>query len=192
MIIGDPFRLTLCRHQKHWVKNLLDTTVPIAYRTRTIVQQAIFANSSTELRTFIPLRRSLETTKMFFEINPSNGVPVYEQVARQITFAIASGAIQPGEMIPSVREMARELAINPNTVARAFRDLQDSEIIQTVRGTGLSVTKNAKAKCTAARTKLIRERIRDVLDEARQSQLTDDDLAKIIESELQNSKKRKR
>ena len=133
----------------------------------------------------------METT-MFFEINPSNGVPVYEQVARQITFAIASGAIEPGEMIPSVREMARELAINPNTVARAFRDLQDSEIIQTVRGTGLAVTKSAKAKCTAARTKLIRERIRNVLDEARQSQLTDAELVKIVEAEMQNSKKRKR
>jgi len=129
---------------------------------------------------------------MFFDINPSNGVPVYEQVARQITFAIASGSIGTGEMIPSVREMARELAINPNTVARAFRDLQEQEIVQTVRGTGLAVTKGAKAKCIAARTRLIRSRLRDVIDEARQSQLTEDDLQKIVDAELQNSKKRKR
>lgn len=129
---------------------------------------------------------------MFFDINPSNGVPVYEQVARQITFAIASGSIGTGEMIPSVREMARELAINPNTVARAFRDLQDQEIVRTVRGTGLTVSKGAKAKCIAARTRLIRNRLRDVIEEARQSQLTEDDLQKIVNAELQNSKKRKR
>lgn len=129
---------------------------------------------------------------MFFKINPSNGVPVYEQVSRQIMFAIASGSIAPGEMVPSVREMARELAINPNTVARAFRDLQEQEIIQTERGTGLSVTRGAKSKCISARTRLIRERLRSVLEEARQSQLDDIELQKIIEAELQNSKKRKR
>lgn len=129
---------------------------------------------------------------MFFDINPSNGVPVYEQVARQITFAIASGSIETGEMIPSVRELARELAINPNTVARAFRDLQEQEIIQTVRGTGLTVTRGAKAKCVAARARLIRDRLRDVLQEARQSQLTDQDLKKIIDAEFKNSKKQSR
>ena len=129
---------------------------------------------------------------MFFQINTSNGVPVYEQVSRQIMFAVAAGSIATGEMIPSVREMARELAINPNTVARAFRDLQDQDILQTVRGTGVAVAKGAKSKCVAARTKLIRNRIRSVLEEARQSQLNDEDLRKIIDTELQNSKKRKR
>jgi GntR family transcriptional regulator len=129
---------------------------------------------------------------MFFEINPSNGVPVYEQVARQIMFAVASGSIESGELIPSVRELARELAINPNTVARAFRDLQDQDILQTVRGTGVAVAKGAKTKCVAARTRLIRERLRDVFEEARQSQLDDDELQKIVDAELQNSKKWKR
>jgi GntR family transcriptional regulator len=126
---------------------------------------------------------------MFFEINPSNGVPVYEQVSRQIMFAVASGSIGTGELIPSVRELARELAINPNTVARAFRDLQDQDILQTVRGTGVAVSKGAKSKCISARTRLIRERLRDVFHEARQSQLDDQELQKIIDAEFQNSKK---
>jgi GntR family transcriptional regulator len=129
---------------------------------------------------------------MFFEINPSNGVPVYEQVSRQIMFAVAAGSIQKGELIPSVRELARELAINPNTVARAFRDLQDQGILETVRGTGVAVSHGAKSKCISARTRLIRERLRDVLLEARQSQLDDQELQKIIAAELQNSKKRNR
>ncbi|MEM7781837.1 MAG: GntR family transcriptional regulator [Planctomycetota bacterium] len=113
---------------------------------------------------------------LFFKINPSNGVPVYEQVTRQVMFAIASGVIKPGEMIPSVRELARELAINPNTVARAFRDLQDKQVVHPIRGTGLTVSKGARQKCQTARTRLIRDRLRDVLEEARQSQLTDDEL----------------
>lgn len=129
---------------------------------------------------------------MFFEINPSNGVPVYEQVSRQIMFAIASGTLETGELIPSVRELARELAINPNTVARAFRDLQEQQILQAVRGMGVAVSRGARSKCLSARTRLIRERLRDVFEEARQSQLGDDELQKIIEMELQNSKKSKR
>ncbi|MFK7766105.1 MAG: GntR family transcriptional regulator [Mariniblastus sp.] len=128
---------------------------------------------------------------MFFKINPSNGVPVYEQVSRQIMFAVASGSISTGELIPSVRELARELAINPNTVARAFRDLQDQDILLTVRGTGVSVAKGAKSKCVSARTRLFREQIRAVLDEARQSQLDDDELRKIVDTEIQNSKKKR-
>ena len=51
--------------------------------------------------------------QLFFDINTSNGVPVYEQVARQIVSAIASGGLDAGQMVPSVREMAKELAINP-------------------------------------------------------------------------------
>lgn len=125
---------------------------------------------------------------MFFEINPSNGVPVYEQVVRQIMYAVASGSIQTGEFIPSVRELAKELTINPNTVARAFRELQTRDVIKTVRGTGVSVATGAQARCVTARTRLIRERLRDVLVEARQSKISDDELRKIVDAELENSK----
>ena len=123
-------------------------------------------------------------TTMFFSINPSNGVPVYEQVARQIMFAVASGGLATGEMIPSVREMARQLAINPNTVARAYRQLQDQEVLETVRGEGLVVAKGAKVRCKTARTKLIRAQIAQVLEAARQSQLSDTEIKKMVESEL--------
>ncbi len=121
---------------------------------------------------------------MFFNINPSNGVPVYEQVSRQILFAVAAGGLASGEMIPSVREMARQLAINPNTVARAYRQLQDQEILETVRGEGMAVAKGARAKCKSVRTKLIREQIAQVLRAARQSQLSDEEIRKMVESEL--------
>ena len=121
---------------------------------------------------------------MFFSINPSNGTPVYEQVARQIMFAVASGGISSGEMIPSVREMARQLAINPNTVARAYRQLQDQQILETVRGEGIAVSKGARTKCKSARSKLIREQISQVIETAKQSQLSEDEIRKMVEAEL--------
>ena len=129
---------------------------------------------------------------VFFEIDPSNGVPVYEQVTRQIIFAIASGVIVPGEMIPSVREQARTLAINPNTVARAYRQLQDDKIVEAVRGSGMTVAKGATARCATIRTKLIRERVRHVIEEARRSQLSDEEISAIVSDELGATKKKQR
>ena len=121
---------------------------------------------------------------MFFTINTNNGVPVYEQVSRQIMFAVASDGLRAGEMIPSVREMARELAINPNTVARAYRQLQDQEILETVRGEGIAVAKGAKVKCKSARTKLIRTQIEQVISVAKQSQLSNEEIKKMVDAEL--------
>ena len=122
--------------------------------------------------------------QFFFDINTSNGVPVYEQVARQIVSAIASGGLDVGQMVPSVREMAKELAINPNTVSRAYRQLQDGGVLETVRGSGIAVAKGAKAKCKSMRSKAISARIAHVIVEARQSQLTDDEILKMIKSEM--------
>lgn len=126
---------------------------------------------------------------MFFNINPSNGVPVYEQIARQIMFAIASGGICKGELIPSVRNLSRELAVNPNTVARAYRQLQDSGVLENLRGEGLVVTAGATAQCKSARKKLISERIVSVLLEARQSQLTEAEIKTLVDRGLTQSKK---
>ncbi len=126
---------------------------------------------------------------MFFNINTSNGVPVYEQIARQIVFAVANRGIETGELVPSVRNLSRELAVNPNTVARAYRQLQDQGVLETVRGEGLVVTKGAAAKCKSTRKKMIGERILSVLQEARQSQLTEDDIKSLFADSLAASKK---
>ncbi|MGI9518694.1 MAG: GntR family transcriptional regulator [Pirellulaceae bacterium] len=121
---------------------------------------------------------------MFFQIDSRNGVPVYEQVARQVTFAVANGALQSGELVPSVRQLARELAINPNTVARAYRQLQDQEILESIRGTGMVIAQGARPVCKSERTRILRERIGSVIDEALQSQLTKDEINTLFKSEL--------
>jgi GntR family transcriptional regulator len=121
---------------------------------------------------------------MFFNVDPSNGLPIYEQVVRQVVYAIAGEALRIGELIPSVRELARQLAINPNTVARAYRHLQDEGILEPVRGTGLAVAAGAMDRCRDTRVRLIRKRLQQVLVEARQSRLEPGELRGLIESEL--------
>ena len=121
---------------------------------------------------------------MFFTIDPSNGLAIYEQVVRQLVFAVAAGVVEAGDMVPSVRELARELAINPNTVARAYRQLQDDGVLESVRGTGLAVAKGACRRCQDERLKLLRRRIQQVFLEAQQSQLDQTQLRALVESEL--------
>ncbi len=77
---------------------------------------------------------------MHFALHFSNGIPIYEQIVRHIKFAVANGGLMVGEHIPSVREAAAQLAVNPNTVARAYRELQAAGILIPIRGTGLAVT----------------------------------------------------
>ena len=126
---------------------------------------------------------------MLFSIDPSNGLAIYDQIVRNMTFAIANEAILPGELVPSVRELSRQLAVNPNTVARAYRDLQALGVLSSLRGTGLEVSADAPTQCRKERLKLLRERIRYVLTEASQSGLELTKLRTLVEEEISKLEK---
>lgn len=121
---------------------------------------------------------------MFLHIDSDNGLAVYDQIVRQVKFSVADGALAVGDLVPSVRELARELTINPNTVARAYRQLQDDSVLESVRGTGLVVTSGARKMCQAARKRLIRARLRDVLLEASHGGLEATEIEALFQSEL--------
>ena len=122
---------------------------------------------------------------MFIRIQESSGIAIYDQVVRQIKYAIADGAIREGELVPSVRELAKTIAINPNTVSRAYQQLQNDKVLENVRGTGLAVKKSAAARCKKERTSLIQLRVRDVFSEAWQSKLAIDELRSLVDEELE-------
>ena len=117
---------------------------------------------------------------MFFRIEPDNGVAIYEQIARQIKYAIANGALRPGELVPSVRELAVLLAVNPNTVAKAYRDLQNESVLETLRGEGLRVARLAVERCRKARQRLLEERMSAVATEALQGGLTEAEFLTLV------------
>ncbi len=112
---------------------------------------------------------------MFFRIDPDNGVAIYDQIARQVKYAVANGALRSGELVPSVRELATMLAVNPNTVSKAYRELQNDSVLETLRGEGLRVAKQALDRCRKARQRLLEERLTAVVMEAQQSGLNEDD-----------------
>lgn len=120
---------------------------------------------------------------MLCHIDAHNGIPIYEQIERQVKFAVANGTLVIGERVPSVREMATQAAVNVNTVARAYRLLQDQGVLNSIRGTGLAVSSEAPDLCRADRLNLIRGRLRSALKEALQSQMSIDEIRAIVEAE---------
>jgi GntR family transcriptional regulator len=121
---------------------------------------------------------------MFFDIEPENGIPIYEQIVAQVTFGIASGALEAGADIPSVRDLAKMLLVNPNTVARAFQELERRGVLKVQRGIGMTVTRDAPDLCRRQRQEIIRERIRQAMRDAVSSALPLPEIRKLIDEEL--------
>lgn len=116
---------------------------------------------------------------MLYQLNTSDDRPIYAQIGDQVKFAVAAGLLRPGEMVPSVRELSKQLVVNPNTVARAYRDLQVEGVLEAVRGTGLQVAQGAAEACRRGRTEFVRRRFREAIDEARRSNLPPEEIEAI-------------
>jgi GntR family transcriptional regulator len=121
---------------------------------------------------------------MLFDVRADSPVPIYEQIVSQVIFGVASGAVAAGELIPSVRELAVRLTVHPNTVARAFQELEREGVLAPKRGRGMEVTPEAADLCRERRRAIVRERIRDALRAAVSSALDPETIRKLVEEEL--------
>src|SRR5881628_2228657 len=129
---------------------------------------------------------------MIFDLQPDGPVPIYEQIVAQVIYGIASGALEAGALIPSVRELAERLIVHPNTVARAFQELERQGVVTARRGRGMEVTPDAPAWCRAQRQAIIRNRLRDVLSQACSSALPQEDIRQLVDEELVRANGRQR
>ncbi len=120
---------------------------------------------------------------MLIRLNTHDDRPIYSQIADQVTFAVASGTLRPGDLVPSVRELSKQLVVNPNTVARAYRELQAKQLLEPVRGTGLQVADQAQARCQDERKDIVRKRLRAAIEEAKKSDLDSHEIESILREE---------
>src|SRR5271157_3446491 len=112
---------------------------------------------------------------ILLDLNAADSRPIYGQIADRVKFAVASGVLEPGVLVPSVRELSKQLVVNPNTVARAYRELQLQKLLEPVRGTGLQISEKAPDLCRAERREFVRRRLRVAIEEARRSDLDVDE-----------------
>jgi GntR family transcriptional regulator len=121
---------------------------------------------------------------MNLRINPSSGVPIYQQLMEQIKHAVDSGAIKAGEQLPTIRQVAAQLAMNPNTVARAYRELEREGVLEVRHGSGAYVGSPSTSIVKAAGIRRAAEALRPAMERGLAIGLSGSELRRVFEEEL--------
>ena len=117
---------------------------------------------------------------MQIHISFDDGEAIYLQIVRQVKYLAAAGRLAAGERLPPVRKLAEQLLVNPNTVARAYRELEAAGVIVTQRGSGVFVAENAAEVDSYVRSQALNERIDRLLTEARLMDISLDEVINHI------------
>jgi GntR family transcriptional regulator len=121
----------------------------------------------------------------FFSVDPHGGAPLYQQLTEQIKRAIAIGALSPGERLPTVKGLALDLKLNPNTVARVYRDLEREGVIATAPGRGSFVSQNgALGDARRVALEVAGRQIEGAIREARSLGITHDEVRSIADATI--------
>ena len=128
---------------------------------------------------------------MVIELNYKSAKPVYLQVVDQVKAAIASGALRPGEALPSIRPLAEDLRVNRNTIAKAYAELESQGVIETSAGKGCFVSGNASALRKDARVKLLTEEIDQAVVQAHHLQVTRSDFLRLAGERFESFERRR-
>lgn len=121
---------------------------------------------------------------MFNQIDPRSPIPLYDQIATRIRVAVAAGELQPGEVLPSVRQLAKRLRINPATVVQAYRELEKEGFVEIRQGAGTFIREVEAKERLKARSEQALRLVRSMLKEAARLGLERDELAAVFEKEL--------
>jgi GntR family transcriptional regulator len=127
---------------------------------------------------------------MLLRPNPSSGVPIYLQLMEQVKHGIETGALRPGDQLPGIRPLAEELVINPNTVAKAYRELEHEGVIELRHGAGAFVARQAAAKKVTEKVRAGQAIVAAAVDRLRARGVTDDEIRRLFEAELAGLSKR--
>ncbi|HZU29344.1 MAG TPA: GntR family transcriptional regulator [Bryobacteraceae bacterium] len=129
---------------------------------------------------------------MVLKLNPASGVPIYLQLMEQIKYAIETGAVRAGEQLPGIRRLAEDLVMNPNTVAKAYRELEHEGVIELRHGSGAFVSENGgNGRGRADRF----DKAKPVLEAAMRTiaslGLTEEEMRRLFENELNELRERR-
>ena len=122
---------------------------------------------------------------LHFEIDVNAGMPVYRQILDQIKYYIASGILKPGDRLPSIRELAQTLTVNPTTVVRVYADLEHEGVIEMQHGRGAFVTERSFRMTSAQRERKVRELARRLVVEAAQMGAPASQVLRAVREELE-------
>ena len=129
---------------------------------------------------------------MFDSVDPKAALPIYRQIIDQIRRGVAAGLLEPGDQLPSVRELAARLLVNPNTVARVYRDLERDGLLETRRGQGTYISADAAAMAESERRRLIADQLREVARDVRAFGLSEEAALELFRDILTDERPRRK
>ena len=124
---------------------------------------------------------------MIFRIDPASGVPIYLQLIEQVKHAIETGSLQAGDQLPAIRRLAEDMVINPNTVVRAYRELEREEVIEIRHGSGAYISEPE-----GERVRLIQRGqviVQAAIEKLNALGLTEPEIRRLVDSELSLSRR---
>lgn len=121
---------------------------------------------------------------MLFRPNPSSGVPIYLQLMEQIKHGIETGALRSGDQLPGIRPLAEQLVINPNTVAKVYRELEHEGVVELRHGAGAFVAKTASATKGTEKLRAGQVLVAETVARLRARGVTADEIRRLFEAEL--------
>ncbi len=125
---------------------------------------------------------------MIIKINSESGLAPYLQIIKQVKYLVACGALKAGDQLPPVRDLAMQLRINPNTVARAYRELRYEKIITSKWGGGTFISDDVKQLAESEKKKVITEALGQAIHQAANLGLTEEEITRLFTVQLKASK----
>ena len=125
-----------------------------------------------------------DTVMLFQKLNPDLGQSLYLQLMQQIQHAAETGILRDGDQLPGIRTLAEDLVVSPNTIVKAYTELEHSGLLELRQGSGAFVKTGRRARVIADRVHMARRLFRDLIDKLREESLRDEEIQRAFEAEL--------
>ena len=121
---------------------------------------------------------------MIFKVNPSAGQPLYIQLIQQIRHAIETGLLADGEALPAIRNLAADLVVSPNTIVKAYSELQHEGLVELRHGSGAYVSAKRRVRSRADFIRAAQVKVRKLVQNLRDEGFSDEEIHRIVQAEL--------
>jgi GntR family transcriptional regulator len=121
---------------------------------------------------------------MFFKLTPTSGQSLYLQLVQQIRHAVESGALRDGDQLPGIRTLAQELVVSPNTIAKAYSELEHEGLLELRQGSGAFISVNHRARSLSNHIQAASRRVTDLVEDLRERDFRDEEIRRMFEAAL--------
>ena len=121
---------------------------------------------------------------MFFKVTPTSGQSLYLQLMQQIRHAVESGALRDGDQLPGIRTLAQELVVSPNTIAKAYSELEHEGLLELRQGSGAFISVNRRTRSLSNHIQAATRSVTDLVERLREKDFREEEIRRMFEAAL--------